>query len=228
MMRVLTSLLLSAAVLMVACTNAEKEQQKVGAGVFFDYRIWGEEDREEVTCMVQFRMGGPEGTSFLLPDPAGVTLDGTALKPDSAKLSGAFYELIRPLSEFQGRHTIVFTDAGGRQHPQDFDFSAFEVAELPAKVSAGSFVIQLSGFPDGEAPVRLALTDTAFATNDVNEIVEAQNGRIEVTQAMLDKLKPGPIAVEIFRETEKLVNQETLKGKIWVSYGLRKEFELVR
>jgi hypothetical protein len=224
-------ILLVTAVNVAACTNAEKDETKSLApdAVFFDYRIWAEEGKEGVTCLFQFRRGGPNGHAVLLQDPARIELDGNGLTVDSAGLSGVFYEMVEPVNEFEGRHTIAFTNAEGKQYKEEIEFIPFNLsADLPGEVPRKPLTIVLEDFPKKETAVRLTLTDTAFATNDVNEIVMVEDGKLKITQSMLNKLKSGPVSLEIFKEEERSVRY-TIKesGKVWVSYGLRREFELV-
>jgi hypothetical protein len=228
MMKILLRfLLISVTVIVAACTDDGREQgneMKRGT-VFFEYRIWGEEGKENVTCLMQFRMHGPNGTTFLLKEPANVKLDGEIVKADSAKLSGAYYEIIKPVNEFEGEHSIVFTDAEKQTHKTDFEFAPFRLlTELPESIQRKAFTINLANFSTDETPVHVTLTDTAFATNDVNEIVNVVGGKVEITSSMLNKLKAGPIVLEIFKESTNLLVGE--KGSIWTSYGLRREFEL--
>jgi hypothetical protein len=227
-MRFFTRLFLWATpVILAGCTNAGQERRTTkNPGIIFpDYRIWSEEGKENVTCLLQFRTGGPDGAAVLLKEPALIELDGEKVAPDSTRLTGAFYEVIKPAEEFKGKHTIVYTDAGMEQHQTEFEFLPFDlVNEVPEKVHRKSFTIQLAYFPEERTPVHIMLTDTAFSTNDVNEIVDAVDGKIEITAAMLDKLKAGPVVLEIFKESTNPV--AGVPGRIWVSYGLRREFEL--
>ncbi|HEU4634026.1 MAG TPA: hypothetical protein VFS22_08585 [Flavisolibacter sp.] len=212
--------------ILAGCTGRDqKDRSFAGSTVFSDYRIWSEEGRENVTCLFQFRMGGPDGPPVLLEAPSAIQLDGEKLAPDSTKLTGTFYETIKPVAEFKGKHAVIYTDAEEKQHKLEFEFRPFYLAsELPAKVTRRSFSVKLAGFSDGTTPLHLILVDTAFATNDVNEMVEAVNGEIEIRPAMLDKLKAGPVVLEIFQESTTVVREE--KARIWISYGLRREFEL--
>src|SRR5687768_9510183 len=74
--------------------------------VFFDYEIWAEEGKEDVTVNLQYRMGGKNGTTLVLEEPSKVMLDGEQLKVDSAKVTGAYYEVQRPIMSFPGKHSI--------------------------------------------------------------------------------------------------------------------------
>src|SRR5215216_7813541 len=91
--------------------------------VYFDYKIYGDEKDENLTIYLQYRMGGKNGTTIVLHAPAKVQLDGEELKVDSAKLTGAYYELEKPVASFEGKHEIVFTDLNKKEWQEEFDFS---------------------------------------------------------------------------------------------------------
>src|SRR3712207_5845550 len=87
-------------IVFAGCTNAEIGSSKDVAsdGVYADYKIWAEEGKETVTVLLQYRMGGPDGTTLVLEPPGGVAFDGAPLKVDSAGITGAYYEASFPLS----------------------------------------------------------------------------------------------------------------------------------
>lgn len=214
---------------LLSCSNTEigKEKDVDPDAVFYDYKIWAEEGMEEITVVLQYRFGGENGTTLVLERPSKVTFDGTELHIDSAKLTGVFYELSKPAAEFNGRHTIVFTDKTGKDHKEEFEFAPFTLAaDLPEKIKKEPFVIRLNGLSVMPATVRLVMTDTAFATKDVNEEIQIKNGDLNITTWMWQELKSGPISLEIFREEEKpLKNASKEGGRLIMTYKLRREFE---
>src|SRR5689334_16427648 len=74
--------------------------------IYFDYRVWGDEDAGYITTRLQYRFAGPNGTTLLLENPSKTELDGIAIKADSSKMSGAYYEVTKPVKEFTGQHAI--------------------------------------------------------------------------------------------------------------------------
>src|SRR3979490_656544 len=76
--------------------------------IYFDYRIWGEEGKDNITCLLKYHFNGQNGVSLLLDEPSRVELDGEVVRADSAKLSGVFYEIQKPLNDFTGKHIITF------------------------------------------------------------------------------------------------------------------------
>lgn len=213
--------------IMAACNNEDKTRPgNTQNKLFCDYKIIGEEGHELVNCLFLFKQGGSEGRPVLLKDPAKITLDGEMIYPDSAGLSGVIYDMTKSLSEFSGKHNIVFTDIEGKAHAESFGFVPFSLAEeIPAKVKKTSFSIKLNNLEKTKGSMRLVLADTAFATNDINEIVDVDNGNLLITDSMLQRLKAGPVFFEIVKEEERRL--QNIRGRITTSYGLKREFELV-
>src|SRR5215203_2859812 len=126
-MRILSFFSLSLFCLAACDNNAEIGNAKDvnPESIYYDYKMWAEEGKEEATVMLQYRFGGEHGTTLVLNEPAKVVFDGVELKVDSAKLTGAFYEVVKPVRELKGNHTIVFTDMNGKGHKEDFSFEPF-------------------------------------------------------------------------------------------------------
>src|SRR5689334_4080662 len=110
-----------------ACTNqdATPEKELATDEVFFDYKINGDDESGEVTAVLQFRYGGRDGETLVLNEPSNVQLDGEQLVADSAEQSGAFYEIRKPVTEFEGEHVITFTDLKGKKFEEHFSFKPF-------------------------------------------------------------------------------------------------------
>src|SRR4030095_3820945 len=116
--------------LVSACTNNTIGNRKDidPDAVFFDYIIRGGEDDSNVTLYLQFRIGGPNGYTLTLKNPARVELDGEVIPVDSAKLTGAYYEIQKAAETFIGKHTIIFTDFNKKVHSQEFEYKPFSMA----------------------------------------------------------------------------------------------------
>lgn len=219
-------IIFAGAATLAACTNNDAENEKVGSdAVYADYRIWGEEGKESVTVFLQYRSGGAGGNTIVLQKPGSVAIDGIPLNADSAGISGAYYEAAFPVADFSGDHLISFKDPVGKEHKQPFSFSAFSfLHELPATLPMQPLTFQLSGLPDS-AKLQLLLTDTAFATNDLNAEIMVINGALNMTDQMWRGLKPGPMVLEIFKEEEKpLYGFSKAGGVLTTHYGLKREF----
>jgi len=221
--------------LIVSCTgNFNCNSNEIGNSkdvnpdvVFFDYSIRAEEGKEEVIVKLQYRMGGPNGTTLILDEPSKVELDGEKLPLDSAKLTGAYYEVLKSLPTFSGKHTIVFTDLNKKQYKEEFDFSPFTIdPPVPVSLSRGELVFDLKGL-DSIDYVRVVLTDTSFYSDDINEIDTVRNGKVVISAERLSTLTNGPINLEFYKEIEKPVENGTPEGgKIFITYGLKRGFEL--
>ena len=195
--------------------------------VFFDYEIWAEEGRDNVTVKLQYRMGGPNGSTLVLSEPSKVELDGEQIKLDSAKFSGAYYEVQKPLVSFTGKHSIVFTDLNNTEYTEEFEFAPFEISpNVPALLKRGDLVFDLKGLEPIEY-IRVILTDTSFTSRDINDIDTVRNGKLVISSERLSALKDGPIHLQFNREYERLVRNGTKEGgMLSITYRLKREFEL--
>ena len=105
-------LLFSIPVLLISCTNTDKENvdKTDPDNIYFDYKVTAAEGNDNLTVLLQYRAGGEEGDGVSITEPGKIMLDGEILPPDSTKMSGTFYELHKPIAEFAGKHSIVYTD----------------------------------------------------------------------------------------------------------------------
>ncbi|HEY0067546.1 MAG TPA: hypothetical protein VGB46_09285 [Flavisolibacter sp.] len=217
---------LLAILFLVSCKEADGPPAE-GSGrsaIYFDYQVTGEEGRDDVTCLMRFQEGDAEGDAVLLP-PGAVEMDGQPVSPDSARITGVYYEVRRPLAEFAGVHRISFTDSKKNRIEQEFTFSPFTLkTDLPARISRRNFVLDLDGVEKGTT-IRLVLTDTSFESQDINKAAQF-SGPIRLDPFILNKLVNGPIILIINSEEERRVMNKA-RGRISISYGLQREFELV-
>jgi hypothetical protein len=229
MNRVFTFLFLSCILFITSCSSNEIGNSKDvnPESIYFDYRVWGDEESGYITVKLQYRFAGPNGTTLLLQEPSKVTLDGADIQADSSKMSGAFYEITKPVSDFAGRHTIVFINAEQKEYKEEFSFYPISLkTTIPAVINRADLVFEL----DGLAPkdyVRVMMTDTASFSEGISRIDTVTNGRIVITKADLASLANGPVHFEISKEDEKRVKNGTREGgTLSVSYELKREFEL--
>jgi hypothetical protein len=195
--------------------------------VFFDYEVWAEEDKEDVTVNLQYRMGGKNGTTLVLDEPSKVILDGEQLKVDSAKVTGAYYEVQRPIASFAGKHTISFTDLNKKEYIEEFEFRPFTLeAEVPSTLNRGDLVFNFKGLEPVDY-LSVILTDTSFTSADINDIDTVRNGRLVIKAHKLSALINGPIHLQFFREQVLPIKRPTKEGgKFIITYGLKRDFEL--
>ncbi len=210
--------------LLFSCTN----QSNQGAdAVYADYAITAEEGSENVTCLFRFYNGSPNGATLVLEPPATVLLDDQPVPVDSAGLSGAFYEVQRPMVSFAGQHTILFKNADGKAFIEKFSFQPFSLTtEIDAAVPWGAITVQLSGLRQTEN-LRVLLIDTSFTTPDINDVQTVHNGRLVISPQALQNVTSGPVTLNLIKEEERpLQNGPGRGGKLSVTYSLSRQFEL--
>jgi hypothetical protein len=217
------------AAIVAGCTNKDRAKSTLDFDrLYFDYAITAEEDAGYAACVLQFKEGGAEGKAVNI-EPAIVELDGQKLETDSAKLSGFFYEVQKSIDSFSGKHSIVFTTPSDKKYTNEFEFSPFTLEEeLPEKITRKSFSIQLKNFPSTGKRVRLLLLDTAFESSGFNDMVAVNNGKVTISDSILRSVKKGPINLALYMEQEMPLKEKTMAGgRIFITYGLKRQFELV-
>jgi len=195
--------------------------------IWFDYQISGEEGREDISVMLQFRFAGKNGTTLVLDGGSKVELDGQLIKADSSKITGAFYELMKPVNEFIGKHNIIFTDINGKQYKEEFSFNPISLkTKIPDSLHREDLVFELDGL-DHTDFVRVLLTDTAFTSEGINRVDTVKNGRVIISKEDLESVVNGPVQLELIKEDEKPVKNGTREGgHISINYGLKRSFKL--
>jgi hypothetical protein len=146
---------------------------------------------------------------------------------DSAKVTGAYYEVQRPFTSFPGKHTISFMDLNKKQYIEEFEFIPFTLdPNVPATMSRGDLVFTFKGL-DSVDYLNVVLTDTSFGSADINDTDTVKNGRLVISAERLSALINGPINLQFYKEVERPIKSGTKEGgKLFISYGLRREFEL--
>lgn len=209
-----------------ACKNntvANRKDRDPDA-VFFDYIIKGDEDDSNVTLYLQFRIGGSNGYTLTLKDPAKVELDGELITVDSARLTGAYYEIQKPAESFTGKHTITFTDFNKKVYSEEFEYKPFSMETELDNMSRQDLVFNLQGL-DKEDYLRVSATDTSFISRDIVELDTVRDGKLTIPSHKLRNLVDGPITLLLSKETQRITRNE-IHGRITVSYSLKREFEL--
>jgi hypothetical protein len=224
-----SALILTLALFLFSCTSDEIGNSKDvnPEAVFFDYEVWAEEGKEDVTVNLQYRMGGKNGTTLVLGEPSKVMLDGEQLKVDSAKVTGAYYEVQRPLVSFIGKHTINFTDLNNKEYNEEFEFTPFSLEpDVPSTMNRGDLVFNFKGL-DPVDYLAVVLTDTSFTSDDINDVDTIRNGRLVIKADRLSALVNGPIHLQFYREQSLSLKKATKEGgRFIINYGLKRDFEL--
>jgi hypothetical protein len=216
-------------VFLFSCTSNEIGNSKDvnPDAIFFDYEVWAEEGKEDVTVNLQYRMGGKNGTTLVLDEPSKVMLDGEQLKVDSAKVTGGYYEVQRPLTSFAGKHSINFTDLNKREYNEEFEFRPFSLEpDVPSTLNRSDLVFNFKGL-DPVDYLSVILTDTSFTSADINDVDTVRNGRLVIRSERLSALINGPIHLQFYREQTLSLKKSTKEGgKFMITYGLKRDFEL--
>jgi hypothetical protein len=196
--------------------------------LFLEYQVWGDEEREYVTVLLQLRQKNNNGKTLKLEPPGFVELDGEVLQPDSSRLSGYFYEALKPLPDFAGRHKITVANENKEQVSEEFEYTPFKLtSHIRERVGKEGLSLALSGLK-AEDRVRVILVDTVFSTPDINEMLPVINGRLEISGELLNSVKTGPVTLLLFKEEDRRIHHPAINGgKIAVTYGLKREFDLV-
>lgn len=224
---------ISISFLLVSCSDFGCTSSEIGNSkdvnpdaIYFDYEVWADETNPDVTVNLQYRMGGKNGTTLVLDEPSKVLFDGEPMKVDSAKVTGAYYEIQKHAGSFAGKHTVTFTDLNKKEYKEEFEFVPFTVDSIQPVMKRGDLVFTFKGL-DAVDFLDVALTDTSFASADINDRDTVKNGRLVISADRLSALVNGPINLQFYKDSEKAIKNGTKEGgRILVRYGLRREFEL--
>jgi hypothetical protein len=142
-------------------------------------------------------------------------------------MNGAYYELIKPVKDFVGKHSINFTGYDRKQYKEEFSFKPMRLrTKLPALLGRDSLSLELEGVEEKDY-VRIVMTDTVMFSEGIVRMDTVRDGRLHISRAALDRLADGPIHFQLFKEEERRIRNGTKEGgRISISYGLRREFEL--
>jgi len=229
-MRYLISCLnVSAMFFLFSCTSNEIGNSKDvnPDAVYFDYKVWSEEGNRDAVVKLQFRMGGPNGTTLVLNQPGKVELDGEEIAVDSTNFDGAYYEVLKPLKSFSGKHSIVFTALNKKEYREDFEFVPFTLdPDVPEIMQRGDLVFSFRGLKDVDY-LRVWMSDTLFSSGDINDIDTVENGRLVISRERMKNLANGPINLQFHKETDRPLEDGTSEGgRLYMTYGLKRVFEL--
>ena len=193
--------------------------------VYFDYRIHGEEGDDNLTLMIQYRDGDEEGPTLLVEKPALVKLDDEVLSADSSLMTGAYYEVQKPIEQFTGPHRVSLV--AGKTFSEEFQFNPLTLAEpLPDTLSRRDWVLDLEGL-EPEDYVRILMMDTSFTSDGINRLDTVQSGRLLIRESDLAKLQNGDIQFELHREFERPVkNGTSAGGRLSITYVIKRRFVL--
>lgn len=213
--------------LAVSCANKKQNGNDVNPeSIYFDYKITANEGDDNFTVMLQYR-DGESGDAFSIKENGKVMLDDEPFPEDSTKMTGAFYEMYKPVDGFSGKHSIVFTDLNKKEYKEEFNFSPVVLKTFVADTILRNELVFEFGGLDSEDYIRVLMTDTSFFNNGINRVDIVKNGRLIISKADLENLANGPIQLEFIREHDSPVKNGTNEGgRLQVTYSLKREFFL--
>ena len=217
--------------MIIGCHNKSESSVKAIPGkeaVFFDYAVWAEEDKDFVNILLKFRQGGENDSTIILEAPSKVEVDGKILEADSSKMSGIYYELQTPVDSFTGKHQVVFTSADNKEYKEQFEFKPFRFKTgFPDTIHRANLVLEFENLND-EDYIRITAIDTSFKSRGINDVDTLKGGQLLISKERLKNLVNGPVRIEFYKEEEKPVKNSTSGGGLLsITYGLKRQFELV-
>ncbi|RYY57209.1 MAG: hypothetical protein EOO09_03470 [Chitinophagaceae bacterium] len=192
--------------------------------IFLDYHFTAYEEGGDIALKLQYRAGGPQGSALLLAPPAGVTVDGQPVPVDSSGIDGAFYELVKPFSDFSGSHVIVYTDANGKKLEETVEFPPLDLAGvLPDTLDRSGIEVPLAGLGKGDL-VQVLLTDTSAYSPGIERTDSLRDGVLRISEQELSRIKSGPVNFQLLRHRIRpLSNPTAAGGKLTVTYAIARE-----
>ncbi len=218
-------ILIISVVSLFACNNnKDKNYTRNTNALYVDYQVTGKEGDDNLTVLLQYRMGGEDGDGISMDS---VMLDGELLLADSTKMNGIFYELHKPIAGFAGTHSILFTDINKKGYKEEFNFQPVVLSTPVADtIQRNDFALELEGLETKDY-VRVLMTDTSFINNGINRVDAVTDGHLMITKADLETLANGPVQLELIREYERRVKNDTgARGRLLITYSLKREFFL--
>ena len=213
-----------------SCTNDRDDRPvEISASkLYLDYQVNADEESGLVTVKLEFHAGGRNGPGIEIPTPGKVELDGQALTAERSKLGGAYYEYSSAASDFEGKHAIHFNSGDGRYDTTAFEFATIMLRnQLPDSLHRSDLVFELEGL-DSVDYVQVLLSDTSFYSRGIDRTDSVRQGRVLIGMEELDAVKNGPVQLEFYREAERRLRPTNgISGKIYFSYGIKRQFYLV-
>ena len=180
--------------------------------VYTNYRVTYEAGDSIVLIRAQFTFAGPNGTTLVLNTPAKIELDGDSIPVDSTTGGGAFYEAKKPVTTFNGTHTLVFTGFNGTKYSQPFTFNAAILAtKIPSLIPREALPLGFNGIRDHDS-IHLRITDTSGASNGIDTMLLVTHNTAFVAKAVLQRLHPGRLTIRLDKEENLPMPNTTKQG----------------
>lgn len=206
------------------CKSDDKAKEFDASHLYFDYQITGTEGNDNLTILLQYRMDSEDGDGMAIPAPGLVTIDGEVISVDSAKTTGYFYELHKPIDGFTGKHVITLK-VGTKEYKEEFEFRPLSMqTSFSDTLYRDDHSFQFDGL-EQEDFIRVLINDTSVK-NDINRMDTVRNGQLTVSLEDLENLAPGPLQFEFIREYEREIKNAPEGGRLLIIYGVKREFFL--
>ena len=214
--------------LILSCNDEDQERNKPSgsADLYFDYRIWGDEESGLMTVILRFRELDEDGDAVSLKPPSHVAFDGEKLVAGSSHMNGVFYEIRIPTEDFNGTHQITYTNAEGNAYHEEFSFRAMELkTSFSETVSRQDLQLEFSGL-DSSDFVHTIMTDTSKWGREIDRVDTVRNGLLTIPGSYLDQLHDGPVFLEFYREEAWPLKEAPGAGRLSITYGIKRAFIL--
>lgn len=190
--------------------------------IYMQYVISGDED--SVGCFLQYRFAGEDGTTLVLSPPAKVAIDGIVVKVDSS--FGAVYETKFDANNFNGEHSIIYTDINGKAHEEKFNYTRVRcVTPIPPVSDKEGMIFTFSGANSNEN-ITVEMSDTASNTEDISLTTKPHKNQIRIPAVQLKKLSDGPCFIKMYKEIKLPLQHATQEGGELKIYQLIRQTEI--
>lgn len=196
------------------------------ANQVFTVKITGNEQDSLVTAYILLQNENA-GQIAGNPLPAGmeIYIDDMLFQEDSARMTGVYYEINTPATQFTGNHKLVFKQGGNVVYELDFQYEPLLLqAPIPQPLPKGDFNIAVK--VEQQTPVRIFLTDTSITGREVNRLDTIRNGQFMLRDGDMAMLASGPVQAQFSTEQEIPFQSRHLKGRIEISYRLSRALVL--
>lgn len=190
--------------------------------IYLYYTVSYDNGDDSVSCYLQYRFAGENGTTLVLNSPAGVSIDDIDIPVDSNNISGAFYLKNFEAKSFMGKHNILYTDINGKPHKEYFNFEPVTCStQLPAVIKRKDLSFEFTGKLNDDIAV-ITIEDTSTQTVDVHFTGALNKGKITVPAEELQPLMNGPLTIRISKTVTPAFQHPTKEGGIFaVMYGIK-------
>jgi hypothetical protein len=209
------------AILPAACIFSE-QQDKISFPAKengYDCYVNATENNDSVEVLFNyFKIESEKYTSL----PKGVFLDGRALRSDSSRNMGIYYQAEFPLKGFTGPHLIQFMNAENKTITDSFLFLPFSLDTFFYEVSAtDSLLLPLQGVEKGDE-ITVDINDSSFLNAGISYMDSAGRNKIVIREKEWKILGGGLQSLVLMR----IRRYRHLTGQIAISYTIRREFSL--